>query len=185
MNYFLLILTAISLAMDAFAVSICKGLSIKKTNIKVYLIIGFYFGLFQTIMPMIGYFLTYNFRDLIMIIDHWIVFVILGIIGINMILETYKEDFESIDDKIDFKTMIVLAIATSIDALAVGVSFAFLNLNIISASLIIGLITFCICVIGVKIGSMFGNRYEKKAQLFGGIILFLIGLKILIEHLFF
>ena len=183
MNLFFVALTGISLAMDAFAVSICKGLKTKKLYIKNCLIIGIYFGLFQTLMPIIGYFLSYKFKDFIMNIDHWIVFIILGIIGLNMILESAKNEFETIDDGVDFKTMIALAIATSIDALAIGISFAFLNVNILFSSLIIGLITFLICILGVKIGNVFGNKYEKLSQILGGIILILIGFKILIEHL--
>lgn len=182
MNTFFIFLTGLSLAMDAFAVSICKGLSSKKINLKLSLTVGFYFGLFQMLMPIIGYFLAYKFTNLIINIDHWIVFIILGIIGFNMILEATKCE-NIVDSKIDFKTMIALSIATSIDALAVGISFAFLEVNIFTAAIFIGLITFLVCALGVKIGSIFGNKYEKISHFLGGIVLILIGLKILLEHL--
>lgn len=177
-----IILTSVGLSMDAFAVSICKGLSLKKIDVKKCFIIGLYFGFFQAIMPLIGYFLGVNMKEFIMSIDHWIVFVLLAMIGINMVLEAFREE-NNINDKIDFKTMIMLAIATSIDALAVGITFAFLEVNILLAVSLIGIITFAICMIGVKIGNIFGNKYEKKAQVFGGVILILLGLKILLEHL--
>lgn len=177
-----IILTSVGLSMDAFAVSICKGLSLKKIDVKKCFIIGLYFGFFQAIMPLIGYFLGVNMKEFIMSIDHWIVFILLAMIGINMVLEAFREE-NNINDKIDFKTMIMLAIATSIDALAVGITFAFLEVNILLAVSLIGIITFAICMIGVKIGNIFGNKYEKKAQVFGGVILILLGLKILLEHL--
>lgn len=179
-----IILIAISLAMDAFAVSICKGLSMKKMDWKKAIIIGLYFGLFQGGMPLIGYFLGVGFEESIKFIDHWIAFGLLAFIGGNMIKEALsKKEDDEIDDKVDFKTMVVLAIATSIDALAVGVTFAFLNVNIIFAVSLIAIITFIISCIGVKLGNVFGDKYEKKAELAGGIVLVLIGLKILLEHL--
>lgn len=176
-------LIGISLAMDAFAVSICKGLTIKKSIIKKGIIIGIYFGIFQGLMPLTGYILGNTFEKLITGIDHWIVLIFLSVIGFNMIKDSLKKEKENYDDKIDLKTMIPFAIATSIDALAVGITFSFLKVNIISTVLLIGIITFIICFIGVIIGSKFGNKYEKNSQIVGGIILILIGIKILLEHL--
>ena len=170
-----LLLLSIGLAMDAFAVSVCKGISMKKINCKKSCIIGLWFGGFQALMPTIGYFLGSAFESLVTNIDHWIAFILLGIIGGNMIKEAFckeKEDEESNDD-ISFKTMFVLAVATSIDALAIGITFAFLKVNLLLA----------ISMIGIIIGNKFGSKYEKKAELAGGIILILIGIKILLEHL--
>ena len=178
-----LILVALGLSMDAFAVSIGKGLSMKKMNYKNLIIVGLYFGFFQAFMPMIGYFLGKNFESLITSIDHWIAFVLLAIIGLNMIRECFKNENEEINDKFDFKTMIPLAIATSIDALAVGVTFAFLKINIFTSTLLIGVITAITSMIGVWIGKKFGDKFEKKAQILGGVILILIGTKILLQHL--
>ena len=178
-----IILIAIGLAMDAFAVSICKGLSMKKMSWKKALIVGAYFGIFQGLMPVIGYFLGSTFEALVTQIDHWIAFILLTLIGANMLKEAFGKECESCNDSVDFKTMIMLAIATSIDALAIGISFAFLKTNIILAALVIGSITFAICVIGVKIGNKFGNKYEKKAEIAGGLILVFMGIKILLEHL--
>jgi putative Mn2+ efflux pump MntP len=179
-----ILLLAISLAMDAFAVSICKGLSMKKINWKKAIIIGLYFGIFQAIMPIIGYFLGTAFQGIVTNIDHWIAFILLSLIGGNMIREAFSEDeSKNCNDNVDFKTMIVLAIATSIDALAVGITFAFLDVNMPIATSIIGIITFAVSIIGVKIGNKFGSKYENKAEITGGIILILIGLKILLEHL--
>lgn len=177
------ILIAIGLAMDAFAVSVCKGLAMKKMDWKKAGIIGLYFGLFQGLMPVIGYFLGIGFESKIRAVDHWIAFILLSFIGSSMIKEALKQNDESADDKIDFKTMVVLAIATSIDALAIGVTFAFLNVNLTVAALAIGVITFIISAIGVKIGNVFGDKYEAKAEITGGVILIILGLKILLEHL--
>lgn len=178
-----ILLTGIGLAMDAFAVSICKGLSMKKMSWKKAIIIGAYFGIFQGIMPLIGYFLGSTFADLVTSIDHWIAFVLLGFIGINMIKEAFSDESENMNDNVDFKTMFILAIATSIDALAIGITFAFLEVNIIFAVLAIAIITFVISIIGVKFGNVFGDKYEKKAGVVGGGILILLGIKILLEHL--
>ena len=178
-----IILIAIGLAMDAFAVSICKGLSMKKMSWKKALIVGLYFGIFQGLMPVIGYLLGTSFEGLVTKIDHWIAFGLLVFIGANMLKEAFGNDSENCNDNVDFKTMIVLAIATSIDALAVGITFAFLQTNILLAALAIGIITFAICVIGVKIGNKFGDKYERNAEMVGGLILILIGIKILLEHL--
>lgn len=178
-----LILIGIGLAMDAFAVSICKGLSMKKMEWKKAGIIGLYFGFFQGLMPAIGFGLGIGFENTIKSIDHWIAFVLLSIIGGNMIKEAFDKDDEDSNDKVDFRTMIVLAIATSIDALAIGVTFAFLDVNILLAVAIIGIITFIISMVGVKIGNVFGDKYESKAEIAGGVILILLGIKILLEHL--
>ena len=177
-----LILIAVGLAMDAFAVSVCKGLSMSKMEWKKAVVIGLYFGGFQALMPLIGYILGVGFEDKIKSLDHWIAFVLLVFIGMNMIKEAFEIKEES-NDKIDFKTMIILGIATSIDALAVGVTFAFLNVNIMLAISLIGIITFIISMIGVKIGNVFGDKYETKAELAGGFILIFLGAKILLEHL--
>ena len=177
------VLIAIGLAMDAFEVSICKGLSMKKMSWKKAIIIGGYFGIFQGLMPVIGYFLGTTFENLVTKIDHWIAFGLLVFIGINMLKEAFGNDCENCNDSVDFKTMLILAVATSIDALAVGITFAFLKVNLLLAFSLIGIITFILCVIGVKVGNRFGCKYESKAEFAGGLILILIGLKILLEHL--
>jgi len=154
-----------------------------KMNWKKAAIIGLYFGIFQAIMPLIGYLLGVNFQEQIANIDHWIAFVLLGVIGANMIKEAISRDSEKQNDSIKFKDMLILAVATSIDALAVGITFAFLKVNIWIAISLIGVITFIISIGGVKIGNIFGDKYEKKAEFAGGIILILLGTKILLEHL--
>ena len=176
-----IILISIGLAMDAFAVSISKGLIMKK-NYKNALIIGLYFGIFQALMPLLGYLLGFSFSEVVTKINHYIAFVLLTIIGISMILEKTSDIYA--DDKINFGTMILLSIATSIDALAIGVTFAFLNVNIIISVLIIGIITFIISTIGVLLGNKIGIKFKSKAQLAGGIVLILTGIKILLEHLY-
>lgn len=174
-----IIIISISLAMDAFAAALCKGLTMKK-NYKNAIIIGLYFGLFQALMPLIGYvFGTFLYG--IDKIDHFIALLLLSVIGITMILES-KENKE-LDDKLDFKTMFILSVATSIDALLVGITFSFLEANIIYCISIIGIITFIISSIGVLIGSKFGIKYGSKAELLGGIILILTGIRIFIEHI--
>lgn len=178
-----LVILSIGLAMDAFAVAICKGLAMTKMKWKNGVIIGLYFGIFQAIMPFIGYLLGTNFQNAIVSIDHWIAFILLMGIGINMIKDALSKEKEEASDSIKFKDMLILAIATSIDALAVGVTFAFLKVDILLAIILIGIITFIISVIGVKIGNIFGDKYEKKAEMTGGIILILLGIKILLEHL--
>lgn len=175
---------SMGLAMDALAVAICKGLAMSKMQWKQALIIALYFGGFQAMMPCLGFFLGIGFHERITNIDHWLAFILLATIGTNMIREAWKTEEESIDDSIEPKVMIPLAIATSIDALAVGVTFAFFQVNITQAAIIIGVIACIIALVGVKIGNVFGNRYEKKAQLTGGIILILLGTKILLEHLY-
>lgn len=178
-----IILLGVSLAMDATAVSICKGLSMKKLDKKKTITIALYFGTFQAIMPIIGYLLGISFKEVVESIDHWIAFFLLTVIGINMIRESLSKESESLNDLIDFKTMTPLAIATSIDALAIGITFAFLRVNIIGAVTIIGIITIFLSMIGVFIGNEFGNKYGKIAETLGGIVLIGIGLKILLEHL--
>lgn len=185
-----LLLMGIGLAMDAFAVSICKGLGMKKLNKKQALIIGLYFGGFQALMPFIGWLLGSQFQQYITSVDHWIAFILLGFIGGKMIYEAVKEwneeeTVEVTDAPLDHKNMLVLAVATSIDALAIGITFAFLGTPIVEAITIIGITTLIISVAGVFIGNFFGNKYKNKAELAGGLILVLLGLKILLEHLGF
>lgn len=178
-----LILISIGLGMDAFAVAVCKGLSMKKMSWKKAGLIALYFGGFQALMPVIGYLLGTSFEAVVTSVDHWIAFILLGIIGGNMIKESFCSDCENCNDDTSFKTMVVLAIATSIDALAVGITFAFLKVNLVLAASLIGIITFALSIFGVKIGNKFGDKYERKAELAGGCILILMGLKILVEHL--
>ncbi|MDY5987422.1 manganese efflux pump MntP family protein [Sporofaciens sp. SGI.106] len=179
-----LFLIAVGLSMDAFAVSVCKGLAMKKCTWTKAGIVGLYFGVFQAGMPVIGYLLGVQFKDIITSIDHWIAFILLGIIGANMLKEAFEEEDENeCDEALDVHTMVGLAVATSIDALAVGVTFAFLQVKIIPAVCFIGATTFLISVAGVKIGNVFGSRYKKRAEIAGGVILILLGVKILIEHL--
>ncbi len=180
-----LFILAVGLSMDAFAVAVCKGLSLKKISLKNALWIGAWFGAFQAGMPLIGYFLGTQFKDKIVAIDHWIAFVLLGLIGANMIKEALskEEKCESCGD-LSSRTMFPLAVATSIDALAVGVTLAFINVdNIFLAVVFIGVITLILSAIGVKIGNVFGVKYKSKAELAGGIILIILGIKILTEHL--
>lgn len=185
MSTFTLFIIAVGLSMDAFAVSICKGLAMQKVSLKKAGIVGLWFGGFQALMPLIGYLLGSQFERFITAIDHWIAFVLLSLIGISMIREALskKEDEECHDASLDVKTMLMLAIATSIDALAVGVTFAFLNVSIVPAVCFIGSTTLILSMIGVKVGNVFGTRYKSRAELAGGIILILMGIKILLEHL--
>ena len=175
-----LFILAVGLSMDAFAVSVCKGLSLGKIKPKHMCIAGAWFGGFQALMPLIGYFLGSFFAEMIEKYDHWVAFVLLAIIGGNMIKESFDKD-EKVDSSMDVKSMLLIAIATSIDALAVGVTFAFLQVQIVPAVSFIGVITFIFSAVGVKIGSLFGTKYKSKAELFGGIVLVLIGIKILLE----
>jgi len=179
-----LFLIAVGLSMDAFAVSVCKGLAMPKCTFKKVAIVGLWFGGFQALMPAIGYILGAQFQEAIASIDHWIAFVLLALIGGNMIHEALDNDEEA-DASLDVKTMFLLAVATSIDALAIGITFAFLKVNIIPAVCFIGIVTFIISFAGVKIGNVFGARYKNKAEIVGGVILILLGLKILLEHLGF
>ena len=179
-----LFILAVGLSMDAFAVSVCKGLSTKKLKVKNYVIVGAWFGGFQALMPAIGYFLGARFEKYITNIDHWIAFVLLLLIGGNMIREALSKEEETANDSFSFNTMIVLAVATSIDALAVGITFGLLpDVNIVAAVSFIGVITFILSAVGLKIGNIFGLKYKSKAEIAGGVILILIGTKILLEHL--
>lgn len=179
-----LFLLAVGLSMDAFAVSVCKGLSTQKLQVKHYLIIGAWFGGFQALMPLIGYFLGSTFEKYITSVDHWVAFVLLALIGGNMLREGFSKEEENVNPSFSFKTMIVLAVATSIDALAVGITFALLpDVNIVTAVSFIGATTFILSAIGLKVGNIFGTKYKSKAEIAGGVILILIGLKILLEHL--
>ena len=182
-----LFLLGVGLSMDAFAVSVCKGLAMNKVNKKQAVMIGLYFGGFQALMPLIGWFLGVRFQKYITSVDHWIAFGLLVFIGGKMILEAVRDsEVQEIGEKdlpLDHKEMLVLAVATSIDALAVGITFAFLDTPIIEAIAIIGCTTFLLSILGVVVGNFFGTRYKKKAEIAGGIILVLIGLKILLEHL--
>ena len=183
MSLFELFLLAIGLSMDAFAVAICKGLSMQQFNQKHAAIIALYFGAFQALMPAIGYLLGSRFQQSITAYDHWIAFILLALIGGNMIKESFDHETETSSPSIHFQEMLILAIATSIDALAVGISFAALSVDIVPAVSLIGVTTFIFSVAGVAIGHTFGARYEKPATIVGGIVLILIGLKILLEHL--
>ncbi len=183
MGYAELFILAVGLSMDALAVSICKGLSIRSLKLHHTFIVGAWFGAFQALMPAIGYLLGSAFADMIVAVDHWIAFVLLAFIGGNMIRESLSRDEEGYDPSLSVLSMLLLAVATSIDALAVGITFAFLRVDIIPAVTLIGVCTFLISAVGVKIGNVFGERYKSKAELFGGVVLVLIGLKILLEHL--
>ena len=183
-----LLLMGVGLAMDAFAVSVCKGLGMKKLNKKQAVVIGLYFGGFQALMPLVGWILGIQFQKYITSIDHWIAFILLGFIGGKMILEAVKEwneeDIVEVKDQpLDHRNMFVLAVATSIDALAVGITFAFLDYPIVEAITVIGITTFVISIGGVYVGNFFGNKYEKKAEFVGGLILVLLGVRILLTHL--
>lgn len=183
-----LFLLGVGLSMDAFAVSVCKGLGMRKLNKKQALIIGLYFGGFQALMPFVGWLLGSQFQKYITSIDHWIAFILLGFIGGKMMIEAVREWNEEevvdvMDAPIDHKNMLVLAVATSIDALTVGITFAFLGTPIVEAITIIGITTMVISISGVVVGNFFGSRYKSKAEFIGGLILVLLGLKILLEHL--
>ncbi len=191
MSFIELIIIAIGLSMDAFAVSIGKGLSLKKIKLSHALKVGLWFGGFQALMPLMGYLLGSTFADIVSAFDHWVAFALLTLIGGNMIKESIEKDDDDCDcnkkegDGFGFSTMFTLAVATSIDALAVGVTFAFFKVAIIPAIITIGITTFLFSIAGLKIGNIFGCKYKSHAELFGGVILILIGLKILIEHTIF
>ena len=191
MGFIELFLIAVGLSMDAFAVSVCKGLSVKKVGVKHAALAGLYFGGFQFLMPVIGYLLGFRFESVIETVDHWVAFVLLAFIGGSMIRESFGKN-EEMNDDFGVKTMLLMAVATSIDALAVGITFACVPVEIIAASqlvntlvavCLIGVTTFVISCAGVKAGSVFGSRYKSKAEFTGGAILILIGVKILLEHL--
>lgn len=181
MGFAELLLIAVGLSMDAFAVSICKGLSLKKLKLRHAVLVGLYFGGFQFLMPVIGWALGYRFEHIIESVDHWVAFGLLTIIGVGMIREAKHAD--ELNDDLSFKAMLPLAVATSIDALAVGVTFAFLQVRILPAAGLIGVTTFLLSMLGVYIGHLFGLKYKAKAEIAGGVILILIGVKILLEHL--
>ena len=179
-----LFILAVGLSMDAFAVSVCKGLALGKIKIRHMVIVGAWFGGFQALMPLIGWFLGSRFEQYIRAFDHWVAFVLLAAIGANMLREALgKEEDNEADASLGFKTMLLMAVATSIDALAVGVTFAFLQVRILPAVLFIGVTTFLLSALGVKAGSLFGSKYKKRAEIAGGVILILLGIKILLEHL--
>ena len=177
-----LVIIAVGLSMDAFAVSIGKGLSLIQINLRHVLSVGLWFGGFQALMPLIGYLLGATFTAVVSDFDHWIAFFLLGIIGFNMIRDSFSKEEEKHDDDFSFRTMLMLAVATSIDALAVGVSFAFLSVDLWISVALIGLITFAFSAVGLKIGNIFGNKYKSKAEFTGGVVLVLMGVKILVEH---
>jgi putative Mn2+ efflux pump MntP len=184
MSLLSLFVLAVGLSMDAFAVSICKGLAMKRITFKECAIVGLWFGGFQALMPAIGYLLGSRFVKYITAVDHWVAFVLLCLIGINMIREALSKDEEETDASLGIKNMFLMAVATSIDALAVGITFAFLqDVAIIPAVCFIGCTTFVLSAIGVKVGNVFGTKYKSKAELAGGIILVILGCKILLEHL--
>lgn len=186
MNLYELILLAAALSMDACAVSICKGLSMRKINYLHALIISLSFGVFQALMPAVGWFLGSRFEKYITNVDHWIAFVLLAFLGAKMLYETFTDKEECVIKKesmLDLKEVFVLSVATSIDALAAGITFACLNVNIVSSVTLIGVLTFAFCFAGVVVGNRFGAKYKSKAEIAGGVVLILIGLKILLEHL--
>ena len=183
MGFWELVVLAVGLSMDAFAVSICKGLALQRVSWKECCIAGAWFGGFQALMPLLGYLLGTQFEQFVTSVDHWIAFVLLGIIGGNMIREALSKDEDKLDGSLAFKTMLLLAIATSIDALAVGITFAFLRVDIALSVGLIGATTFVLALVGVAVGHRFGARYEKAAAIAGGVVLVLIGTKILLEHL--
>lgn len=188
MGFVEVFLIGVGLSMDAFAVAVCKGLCMKRLDVRQALVIALFFGGFQALMPLIGWLLGSQFQQYITSIDHWIAFILLGFIGGKMMVEAVREwneeeTVEVMDAPIDHKNMFVLAVATSIDALAVGITFAFLNTPIIEAITIIGITTMVLSIIGVIVGNFFGSRYKSKAEFIGGLILVLLGLKILLEHL--
>ncbi len=175
---------ALALSMDAFAVSICKGLAMKRITLKGAVTVGLWFGIFQALMPLLGYLFGSVFEDSVRAIDHWIAFILLAFIGGKMIHESFSKDDKPDSGSLLFLNMLVLAVATSIDALAAGLTFAFLNVNITNAVVLIGITTFILSVIGVKLGNVFGVKYKSRAEFAGGVVLIALGIKILVEHLF-
>ncbi|MBR5429526.1 MAG: manganese efflux pump [Firmicutes bacterium] len=182
MNLAELFILAVGLAMDAFAVSVCKGLALPRITLKQALIVGLWFGGFQALMPLLGYALGSQFAAYIASVDHWIAFVLLALIGGNMIRES-RGEADAADASLGFRTMFVMAVATSIDALAVGVTFAFLTVRVLPAVCLIGAVTLILSMLGVELGNVFGSRWRARAELAGGVILILLGVKILLEHL--
>lgn len=182
MSYLEILMISIGLAMDAFAVAVCKGINCKNVDRKKCFTVGLMFGLFQALMPFIGFYVGFGLSKLVFAIDHYIVFGFLVIIGVNMIYESFCGKEESFDDEINIKSLIIPAIATSIDAFSVGITFAFMKVNLWISILTIGVVAFILSTLGVRIGNNFGNKSEKKAKLFGGIILVVMGIKTLIKH---
>lgn len=182
MQLYELFIVAVSLSMDAFAISICKGLSVGRPKWRHCLICGVWFGGFQALMPLVGWLLGVRFQKMIVSVDHWIAFLLLGLIGFNMVREALSGEEETMDSSFSPRSMFLLAVATSIDALAVGVTFAFLKVPILMAVCLIGITTLIFSCVGVKIGAVFGNRFQRKAELAGGLILIGMGVKILLEH---
>lgn len=182
MNFIDVLILAVGVSMDAFAVAICKGLSVNRLRASHVVKTGLWFGFFQALMPLAGYYAGSGFSDAVSAVDHWIAFILLGIIAFNMIREALSSEVEETDADFSFRTMLVLAVATSIDALAVGISMAFLKVNIWTSVLLIGIVTCAFSMAGVKIGNTFGARYKKPAELTGGVILAAMGIRILIEH---
>ena len=182
MTFIEILLIGVGLSMDAFAVSIGKGLSLRRINWRHVLSVALWFGGFQALMPLVGYLLGTTFAEIVSDFDHWVAFFLLGIIGFNMIRDSFAKDDDEHDDNFSLKVMFMLAVATSIDALAVGVSFAFLHVDIIKAVVCIGVITGLLSAVGLKIGNVFGMKYKSKAEFTGGIVLVLMGVKILVEH---
>ena len=183
MSTFELFIIAVGLSMDAVAVAICKGLSVSKVNLRHAACTGLWFGGFQALMPLIGWLLGVRFQTAIERFDHWIAFILLAVLGINMIREAKNGEEECCNCSFAWRAMLPMAVATSIDALAVGVTFAFLKVDIIAAVVFIGVITFLLSAVGVRLGSVLGQKYQSAAQIFGGAVLILMGLKILLEHL--
>ena len=184
MNLLDLLLLGVGLSMDAFAVSVCKGLATRRASLNNMMTCGLWFGGFQALMPLVGFYLGSLFAEAIEAIDHWVAFVLLALIGLNMLREAFSGEAEDVNADFSFRTMLTMAIATSIDALAVGISLSMSGgVNIWQAIAIIGVTTCLLSMLGVKLGSVFGDRFEKKAQIAGGVILILLGLKILLEHL--
>lgn len=183
MTLFEIIIIGIGLASDAFAAAVCKGLSLKEKNRKNSITIALYFAFFQSIMPIIGYVIGFRYEHLVSHIDHWIIFVLLVIIGFNMLAESQQSKIEKYKTELERKELISLSIATSIDAFAVGITFAFLKVHLLKSCMIIGIITFILCYIGTNIGSKLGQKYKNKAEMFGGMMLIIIGIKILLEHI--
>lgn len=182
MGYIGILMISVSLAMDAFAVAVCKGISCKEIDKKKCLLVGFMFGLFQAIMPTLGYYVGAGLRRFIFAIDHYIVFAFLVIIGVNMVYDSFCGKEDSLSEDISIKSLIVPAIATSIDAFSIGIMFAFMKVNLLASVLTIGIVAFLLSTVGVLIGSNFGKRFEKRAKFIGGIVLVIMGIKSLIEH---
>ncbi len=183
MEFWEILVLGIGLSMDAFAVSVCKGLAVRRADLKTSLVCGAWFGAFQALMPLIGYFLGRMFADAIAAVDHWVAFFLLALVGGNMIKEALSDEEESATPDLSAKAMLPLAVATSIDALAVGISLAMTEAPIFTSVIVIGITTFALSALGVSIGGIFGNKFQKKAEIFGGAVLILLGCKILLESL--